>query len=676
MARKNTIRLLLINASDNDSERLVSLFRSAGRVARAERVDSANELERALQKPWDLLIADDHHPELAVETCLEHLRRVAVDLPVIVQRADADLAALFAAGARDVIAPGEDLRLVCAAVRELETVDLRRHAAKLSKQLEEAEQRNALLLGEADQAIAYLADGMVVSANSLFAQRFGHAQESELDCVPIVDLVALSDHERFKASLKAGDGAQFNFTGQSSDGSTFEATMRLNSAILDDEPCTQLIIENRSQAVLAGSVERDEDTGAYSKSYLLSELAKHSSGSLLVIGIDQFVQLRRQLGFAASGLFVADLADFVETFEPLQGAALARLSEDHLALLLPGQDSARALEWAALLCRAVEAHIFERDGQSRQCTLSVGVVALGSGNGSASEVIDQAVVACEKVRTDADKDGIGNGAGQYVATRAKRSVRPSGGEHQPSLEAALEQQRFALLFQPIISLRGASGEHYEVLLRMRGDTDALQAPDNFLDALGPSANNAKLDRWIFLEATKRLAENRSKGNDTRLVLNLTVNALLDESLAPWLGVALKAAGLPAAALIVQLRETDVINYLKPAKAFAEALRQLGCRFSIAGFGGVLDPLKTLKTLPTDMIQIDGNFTRELQTSGNPQALKALVSAVGGLEVQVIIPFVENASVLATLWQVGADFIQGHYLQAPSRDMNYEFTDIA
>ena len=74
MARKNTIRLLLINASDNDSELMVSLFRSAGRVARAQRVDSADELKEALQLSWDLLIADDNHPELKVEACLAHLQ--------------------------------------------------------------------------------------------------------------------------------------------------------------------------------------------------------------------------------------------------------------------------------------------------------------------------------------------------------------------------------------------------------------------------------------------------------------------------------------------------------------------------------------------------------------------------------------------------------------------------
>lgn len=68
MARKNTIRLLLVNASDNESERLISLFRAAGRVARAHRVSDADDLNAQLLRTpnpldnWDLLIADDHHP--------------------------------------------------------------------------------------------------------------------------------------------------------------------------------------------------------------------------------------------------------------------------------------------------------------------------------------------------------------------------------------------------------------------------------------------------------------------------------------------------------------------------------------------------------------------------------------------------------------------------------------
>jgi EAL domain-containing protein (putative c-di-GMP-specific phosphodiesterase class I) len=180
----------------------------------------------------------------------------------------------------------------------------------------------------------------------------------------------------------------------------------------------------------------------------------------------------------------------------------------------------------------------------------------------------------------------------------------------------------------------------------------------------------------LLEATKQLAENRAHGNDTRLLINLTANVLHDETLLSWLGVALKAAALPPSALILQLREIDVINNMPAAKAFADGIRQLGCRFSIGGFGRVMDSLTTLKSVPVDIVQVDASFTRNLLANNDTQPLKTLVAEVGAQSAAVVIPFVENASVLATLWQVGADFIQGHYLQAPSRSMNYEFTDIA
>ena len=34
---------------------------------------------------------------------------------------------------------------------------------------------------------------------------------------------------------------------------------------------------------------------------------------------------------------------------------------------------------------------------------------------------------------------------------------------------------------------------------------------------------------------------------------------------------------------------------------------------------------------------------------------------------------DYASVLATLWQAGVNYIQGHYLQGPSQSMNYDFS---
>ncbi len=667
MARKRTttIRLLLINASDNDAERLISLFRTAGRVARAHRVASADDLEQALERDWDLLIADDQHPELKVEQCLDYLRKHQPRLPAIVLRADAELAPLFAAGARDVIAPADEQRLVQAALRELETLELQRGHDALRAQLEEAEQRNSLLLGASEKAISYIADGMLINANAQFAERFGYADAGELDCAAIVDLVAAEEHETLKALLKSGSGSA-DITGVRADRSSFATCFELCAASYDGESCLQLTVgEAGSAAADSGTVsDRDGDSGLFSLDYLNRQLGITHSGSLILLGIDNFAALRRQLGFSGGRALAAAVGRALADGDIPDGATLARAGDDCFALLSDRATDA-ALTLATALCKLIDARLFELGDQSLHCTVSAGIAACSSG--------DNALDRAQRALDSAREQGNG-GAAIDTAQPPLRPLAAAGSEN--ALQEAMEDERFVLLFQPVISLRGVGGEHYEVLLRMHGDTDALIPPDNFLDGLGVSGANAKLDRWLLLEATKRLAESRDKNHDTRLVINLTANALLDDTLATWLGVALKAAGLPPHSVILQLREIDVNNYLKPARAFTEAVRQLGCRVSLSSFGRGADSLKTVRNLPVDLVQMDQAFTRELQGSGDASALKEIVGELTQRDIKVIVPFVENAAVLATLWQVGADFIQGHYLQAPTAEMAYEFTDIA
>ena len=53
---KKTIRLLILEDSQNEAERLVSLFRNAGRATRVHRLTSSDDLAETLQQSWDLLI--------------------------------------------------------------------------------------------------------------------------------------------------------------------------------------------------------------------------------------------------------------------------------------------------------------------------------------------------------------------------------------------------------------------------------------------------------------------------------------------------------------------------------------------------------------------------------------------------------------------------------------------
>ena len=70
---KKTIRLLILEDSQNEAERLVSLFRNAGHATRVHRLTSPEDLAETLQQSWDLLIAaptsECLEPGEALATC-------------------------------------------------------------------------------------------------------------------------------------------------------------------------------------------------------------------------------------------------------------------------------------------------------------------------------------------------------------------------------------------------------------------------------------------------------------------------------------------------------------------------------------------------------------------------------------------------------------------------------
>jgi EAL domain-containing protein (putative c-di-GMP-specific phosphodiesterase class I) len=149
--------------------------------------------------------------------------------------------------------------------------------------------------------------------------------------------------------------------------------------------------------------------------------------------------------------------------------------------------------------------------------------------------------------------------------------------------------------------------------------------------------------------------------------------LQDQTLLPWLSVALKAARLPSDSLVFQISEPDAVAYLKQAKALTQGLAELHCKVALGQFGCAINPFNTLKHLHVDFVKVDGSFSQDLSSAENQEALKTLLASLHAQAKLTIVPCVESATVLATLWQAGVNYIQGHYLQGPSQSMDYDFS---
>ena len=662
--------------SQNEAERLIGLFRSAGMHIRAHRVTSENDfMEHIGEDQWDLLILDNRHPEVSLSFSLDALKKSAQETAVVLITEDATGAThkqAFGLGIDDVIEKTADEHFIHACKREMQASQLRRQQRTLQQNFDALTQRADKLLAESDEAIAYIADGILMSCNERFAEIFSYDEE-ELDCASIVDLVEASDNERFKNFLKAfskGEQEQstLTFNAIKNGGESFEAFITLENATLDDEPCVQVTIGSESRNTTSGAGNTDSATDLYNRYYLTQQISNISAqvcssslqASLLVYQVDDYERLLADIYISGTDALIRDLASHLE-HHTSSGDIIARLDSNTVALISQ-QAPETALKAAQESLKTMADHIFEHQGRTLQYTCTCAVLNLN--NKDTDMLLDQTVTAINTVRANNEKNSAEIFTLQLTQDRGET-------KSASNVEEALQSEQLHLLFQPIMSLRGDEKENYEARVsQFDGETE--QYPQSIID----NDKACKLDRWIILEATKALSMHRAEGHNTRLIINLTVNALSDETLAPWLAVAIKAANLPNDAIVFQFDETAIRNNLKAAITCFAALKANHCSVSIDNFATDSDPLKLLKHIQIDMIRIAPQFTAAVADGKDKGELKQLLTDISEHNIQAILPEVENAGVLATLWQLGTHYIQGSYLQLPSPQMTYVFTELA
>lgn len=696
MTSNETIRLLILNNERSEAERLISMLHASGHPCRAQHVESEEALIKLLQEQsWDLLIGNLNTAHPAPALAIKQIRRLNKDVPVILLFEEDEDENPFAIieglrmGAADVINLDDDQHLLLVIDRELGNREQRQARRNTDRRFREAERRSQQLLDSSRDAIAFIQDGLYLYANESFAELFGYQNRDDIEAMPIMDMVAQGDQGRLKNFLKdfvfKGDEAESSsvgFAGITQEGAETHIDLEVSLVTYDEEPCIQFLARAAAATATNNNEEleaqlkqikwQDVVTGVYNRQYLLNQLdhiidivdeKQHSC--LLYIELDNFNdKVKNSFGVAGADLALMDIATLLRS-KANTSDTIARLGDSTFAIIAHNIKADAAVNRAQQLCKEIETHIIDIDQKTLQITTSIGISLINETTTNTNTVIEQARIAMEKIRA---KDG--NNALLFEPETPKTEVKIDIGV---ALQQALSNDRFRLLFQPIISLRGSDEEYYEVYLRMLDETGVEISPNAFLEAASNLSASTKIDRWVILESIKMLSQHRAKGNKTKLIVNVGRQSLCDESLLPWLGVAFKAAKLSPDSIVFQAQEIDVTNHLNAAKNFAEGLGKLHTRFSISNFGCSLNPFNTLSHVSAAMIKVDGSFTTDIQNNNeNPETLIQLIEKLNEANKITLVPFVENASVLSTLWQAGAHYIQGHYLQEPSHGMTYDF----
>ncbi len=683
----NTIELLIVDQSLNDAEKHISTLRNASLAVHANRVtDESTLLEALEQEDIDLIICSADHTELELPATQALCARARPDLPLVVIYKDQDPEVLLQAmreGARDVVAMEDDEHLQLVIKRELSDLRTRQKLKLVSQKLHDAELRCTSLIEHSRDAIAYIHEGMHVHANSIYLEMFGYVDLDEIEGLPILDLVTSKDHKRLKAFLRSlgSETTRLEVVCEKSNSDTFEATLEFSPATVDGEPCTQIIIRDQSiskelENKLALLTSQDLQTGLMNRQYFMNTLDEKVSSlksgsascSLFYLVMDNFQNYRSSVGVANSDKLLKKIAESIK--ETIDSDEIVAKFGDHTFTILSNKTASLEVEPMAELLRSTVEEL--PDSQAENSTCSIGIAVFDNTTPNSQEFINHAYQACETARSAG-----GNSFALYDA----KEMQPSYGEEHGASESdlndlirhALEQDRFRLVYQPIVSLQGDTRENYAVLTRLLDNNDEEILPSYFMKAAEEGSQMADIDRWVIKHAIENLANERQEGRKVNFFVNISGASLEDESLLLWVCDCLREYKAKGAWLTFQIKDNDLRTHTQSAKKLIDGLKKIKCQIALDQYGTNQKSEMLLKHLPIDYVKFDQNLLQNLANTQQLQdTLKQLNTSAISHSVKTIALGIEDANSLAILWTVGVNYIQGHFLQEPSINISYDF----
>jgi EAL domain-containing protein (putative c-di-GMP-specific phosphodiesterase class I)/GGDEF domain-containing protein len=670
---------LIVHSPTRDPvEALNSLLRRAGMAAHCTWISAPQDLPDALEQlnPELLICCPPAASGLAEIAALRD--QVASMVPLIAVRERIDegvIGADMVQGARDTVSLQQPGRLHAVIARELRAFRLERALTSTLRASQDYRSQLEVVLQRSNDAIAQVQEGIMVDANPAWLELFGAKDAAERVGEPVMDLFEESTHAALKAALTAClQGRWSNHTVKAGavlgDGSVAPLELVLALGEFDGEPSVRLIVpaQKRDERALVHELESavhcDQGTGLLMRRHLLIALQERLKAPvaggvryLACVRPDHFADIERDLGVLSCEQFLIAFAQVVRA--QLGPHDIAGHFGGTTLLLLLERGNPRDVEaWCESLLERVSNYLFptqaSRDGLHATCCIGLAVVPQASPDLNA--VVMDALTALRRARS--------RDAGQIVTVdRADTDTRVKSYDQVwvKHIMAALMENRFRLVQQPIAALNGGSQKMFDVAIRMLDAQGKEVLPSEFLPAASRNDLMKNIDRWVLGASLSFIA----KSKPDLLFVRLSRDSALDASLLPWLELQLRSTLTDPKRLCLQITEEVASSNVQQATQLINAVRAIGVRMALEHFGIGRDSQRLIATLPLDFVKIDGSLMQGLASSPElQQRVRAIAAAAATHNVQTVAERIEDANTMAVVWQLGVQFIQGYFVHAP------------
>lgn len=424
-----------------------------------------------------------------------------------------------------------------------------------------------------------------------------------------------------------------------------------------------------SSKKLKYQANHDQLTGLYNRFYIEKELKQmlkcdeNKNYAILNISIDNFKLINESFSYQAGDKLLKMLAHSYSQILPKEGI-FARLDAEHFIVIISitKEEELHTLVNDSILHLSDYRFVWEENPST--VSSSIGVVCFESNEYTFNELMKISNASLYTAKTLAKNKAYYYEKNDDISKRFDMEINTS-----LFIKEALSNgaSKFELFAQAIVPLQKKSEKvSYEILIRMWDKNGNFVPPDNFL----PTANRYQLMcdidifvLWTYLETVHK---NKKHLNNLHSVhINLDGASLNNPNFQKKVKEAVEYFDFPWEKLELEITETSAIGNFSQANEFIKWLKNVGIGLALDDFGTGMASFEYLKSLPFDIIKIDGSFIKDMHTDPTDKAVIKYIHEIASLkEQETVAEYVETQEDVDELTKIGITYGQGYFLGKP------------
>ena len=399
----------------------------------------------------------------------------------------------------------------------------------------------------------------------------------------------------------------------------------------------------------------DALTGLPNKIHLLEDIAKMQQPVLFYLNINEFANLNDFYGNKTGDKVLRYVGDLLQKHYASNTIGIYKLSGDAFVVLFEEESIQHTPE--IFIDEIIDYIEYQTSVCSQEECISV---TLTGGIATYHETQSDRLLSCAGI------------ARKYARQEHKSYLRYTHELNKDAdyekniawinkIKEALQDNRIETFYQPIVDNRDGSIRKYETLVRLVEKNGKVISPFFFLEI----AKQAKLYTQITKVVFDKAFDTFKAHPHFEFSINISIEDITDTHIRSYIFEKLAHFPRPQN-VILEITEDQEITDYDLINDFIRQAKQYGTKIAIDDFGSGYANFDHIIKLNADFIKIDGSLIKNIDTDEESRIItEAIIAFSKKLGSKTVVEFVHNETILQIVTELGADFVQGYHLGAPS-----------